>query len=147
MPAVVWLVIGLVALAIEIFTTDFTFLMLGAACLAAAGTAVAIDNIWIQVLVFAVVAASLLLLVRPWAKNRFNTRGSKVGSAEVLIGKEAVAVTDVDTQAGRVKISGDVWSARSVSGPIASGTRVRIAAIDGATAVVEAVGTDAVSSL
>ncbi len=137
MPWTVWLIAGLVALAIEIFTTDFTFLMLGAGAIAAAGAAAAIGNIWIQILVFAVVAASLLVLVRPWAKNHFNVAGSRAGSADVLVGKDAIAVTAVDSVAGRVKISGDVWSARSAGGPIAAGSTVRVVAIDGATAVVE----------
>lgn len=137
MSWIVWLIIGLAALIVEIFTTDFTFIMLAAGALAAAGMAVAVTNIWIQVAVFAVVAVSLLVLVRPWAKNHFNVKGSKAGSADVLVGRSAIAVTDVDGRAGRVKISGDVWSARTNGVAIASGCPVRVTAIDGATAVVE----------
>jgi membrane protein implicated in regulation of membrane protease activity len=42
----------------------------------------------------------------------------------------------VSATGGRVKIGGDVWSARSESGVLTEGQRVIVAAIDGATAVV-----------
>lgn len=133
---IVWLVIALVCIAIEVFTTDFTFLMLAGGALVATGAATATDNIWIQVIAFGVVSILLLLLVRPWAKNRFNVRGSRVGSAQVLIGKHAIAVTDIDESAGRVKIVGDVWSARSSSGFIPQGSDVTVVDLEGVTAVV-----------
>lgn len=133
---VIWLVIALLCVVIEVFTTDFTFLMIAGGALVATGTAAATDNIWIQVIAFGVVAILLLVLVRPWAKNRFNVRGSRVGSAQVLIGKHAVAVTDIDESAGRVKIVGDVWSARSNTGFIPQGSDVTVVELDGVTAVV-----------
>ena len=136
MDWLVWLVIALVFVAVEVFTTDFTFLMLAGGALVATGAAAATDNIWIQVGVFSVVAILLLVIVRPWAKNRFNVRGSRVGSAQVLIGKMAVAVTDIDESAGRVKIVGDVWSARSASGPIPQGSEVTVVELEGVTAIV-----------
>ncbi|MBR6459281.1 MAG: NfeD family protein [Actinomycetaceae bacterium] len=136
MDWLVWLVIALVCVAIEVFTTDFTFLMLAGGALVATGTAAATDNIWIQVIAFGIVAVLLLLLVRPWAKNHFNVRGSRVGSAQVLIGKKATAVTDIDESAGRVKIVGDVWSARSASGFIPQGSEVTVVELEGVTAIV-----------
>ncbi|MBR6458530.1 MAG: NfeD family protein [Actinomycetaceae bacterium] len=136
MSWIVWLVIAAACLAIEVITTDFTFLMLAGGALVATGAAAGTDNIWIQIAVFGVVAILLLVLVRPWAKNRFNVRGSRVGSAQVLIGKKAVAVTDVDESAGRVKIVGDVWSARSASGFIPQGSDVTVVELEGVTAIV-----------
>lgn len=133
---IIWLVIALVCIAIEVFTVDFTFLMLAGGALVATGAAVATDNIWVQVIVFGIVSILLLILVRPWAKNRFNVRGSRVGSAQVLIGKNAVAVTDIDEGAGRVKIVGDVWSARSKSGFIPQGSDVTVVELEGVTAIV-----------
>lgn len=136
MDWIVWLVIALVCVAIEVFTTDFTFLMLAGGALVATGTAAATDNIWIQVIAFGIVSILLLVLVRPWAKNRFNVRGSRVGSAQVLIGKKATAVTDIDESAGRVRIVGDVWSARSASGFIPQGSEVTVVELEGVTAIV-----------
>lgn len=136
MDWIVWLVIALVCVAIEVFTVDFTFLMLAGGALIATGAAVSTDNIWVQVIVFGVVSILLLVLVRPWAKNHFNVRGSRVGSAQVLIGKNAVAVTDIDESAGRVKIVGDVWSARSASGFIPQGSNVTVVELEGVTAIV-----------
>lgn len=136
MDWILWLVIALICVAVEVFTVDFTFLMLAGGALVATGAAVATDSIWIQVIVFGIVSILLLILVRPWAKNRFNVRGSRVGSAQVLIGKRAVAVTDIDESAGRVKIVGDVWSARSASGFIPQGSDVTVVELEGVTAIV-----------
>jgi len=52
-------------------------------------------------------------------------------------GPAAVPVVDHQVDAGRVKLNGEVWSARAEAGAaIPPGTAVRVARIDGATAVV-----------
>jgi membrane protein implicated in regulation of membrane protease activity len=53
-----------------------------------------------------------------------------------LIGETALVMEPVTATGGRVKIGGDIWSARSDSGVLAEGQRVVVAAIEGATAVV-----------
>ena len=59
-------------------------------------------------------------------------------NAAALVGRPAVTVTPVADDGGRVKIGGEVWTARTASGArIATDTPVRVARIDGATAVVE----------
>ena len=45
-------------------------------------------------------------------------------------------MTDIDESAGRVKIVGDVWSARSKTGFIPQGSDVTVVELDGVTAVV-----------
>jgi membrane protein implicated in regulation of membrane protease activity len=56
---------------------------------------------------------------------------------EALVGKSAVVAEPVDKHGGRVKLSGEVWSARAESDEsFETGTEVRVTRIDGATAVV-----------
>jgi membrane protein implicated in regulation of membrane protease activity len=55
-----------------------------------------------------------------------------------LIGREAVVLAPCDRDAGRVRIGGEEWSARSYDPDlhIPAGTRVDVFAIEGATALV-----------
>ena len=111
--------------------------MIGGGALVGACIAAGSDSLAVQVAGFAVASILFLLVVRPWAKRRFNSKGSKVGSVEVRIGQPARTLTVVDTSAGRVKIGGDVWSARTVAGSIPEGVDATVTGIDGAIALVE----------
>jgi membrane protein implicated in regulation of membrane protease activity len=86
------------------------------------------------------ILATLVLLfgVRPVAKRHLTASGPSVMGTEALIGMEAVALTRVDGQDGRVQLNGGEWSARSFDGEqvIASGGTVRVVRISGATALV-----------
>ena len=132
-----WLIAALVRLMIGFLTVDFSFLMIGGGALVGACIAAGSDSLAVQVAGFAVASILFLLVVRPWAKRRFNSKGSKVGSVEVRIGQPARTLTVVDTSAGRVKIGGDVWSARTVAGSIPEGVDATVTGIDGAIALVE----------
>ena len=59
-------------------------------------------------------------------------------NTEALEGQPAVVTETVDGDDGRVKIGGDIWSARSVdpAAVLEPGTHVTVVEIDGATAVV-----------
>lgn len=59
--------------------------------------------------------------------------------AEGLIGERAEAIDAFAGGAGRVRVYGEIWSARSTQ-PLASGQRVRVAAVDGLTLEVEPEG-------
>jgi membrane protein implicated in regulation of membrane protease activity len=55
-----------------------------------------------------------------------------------LVGTEAVVTESVDGSDGRVKLAGEIWSAKSYDGEtlLAVGTHVYVVAISGATALV-----------
>jgi membrane protein implicated in regulation of membrane protease activity len=59
---------------------------------------------------------------------------------KALLGTTAVVIARVDGHGGRVKIGGDVWSARACDADdvIEPGTRVTVIDISGATALVVA---------
>ena len=134
-----WLGVALALGAIEAATVDFVFLMLAGGALggaAAAGLGAAFP---VQVVV-AVASATLLLgLVRPWAKRRFSVRSvgaSQIGAAG-NVGRSAFVLETVTNTTGRVKLSGETWSARTTDPQDHQpGDEVRVVAIEGATAVV-----------
>lgn len=132
-----WLIIAIVLGIIEMLTVDFTFLMLAGGALAAAGAAGFTDNVVIQVVVFVVVSVILLFTVRPWARNHVhNSSPDTTTNSAALVGKQAEAISDVTARGGRIKLDGEVWSARSAGDIIPSGSLVIVQEIDGAHAVV-----------
>lgn len=133
-----WLIIAIVLGIIEMLTVEFTFLMLAGGALAAAAVGGMTDNVAIQILVFCVVSVVLLFTVRPWARRLVDssTPESKT-NVNSLPGQIAEALTDVTARGGRIKLDGEVWSARTYDAPIPEGSIVIVSRIDGAHAIVE----------
>ena len=138
-PAVIWLVLGLVLIAAEVLSGEFVLLMLGGAALAAAGVSFAVAGVLPGAVVFAVSAGLLVFAVRPALRRRLD-RGIEHSTmhTKALVGKGAVVVTRVDGHGGRIKIGGELWSARSCDGHevIEPGATVTVMDISGATALV-----------
>lgn len=139
MDAWVWWVIAAAVLAcVEVFTLDLVFIMLAAGSLAAAGTAGADGNIAVQIAVAIVVAVTGLAFLRPVALRHLkNTPELSTGTA-ALVGREALVLEDVGPHTGRIKLAGEVWSARSYDGATTfpAGMNIAVLKIDGATALV-----------
>jgi membrane protein implicated in regulation of membrane protease activity len=136
-----WLIGALVLGVIELMTVDFTFLMLSVGALAAAGLAWLGTPWWVTVIVFAVVSVVMLATVRPLMLRFLKVKADPrpVSGAAALVGRPAEAVSAVDEHGGRVKIGGDVWTARSEGGmTLRPGAELVVKAIDGATAIVAA---------
>jgi len=96
------------------------------------------DNLVIQAAVALVVAVAMLAVVRPVALRHLRTPLAIRTGTAALVGERGLAVEDVNAQGGRVKVRGEVWSARTYdpSASIAAGRNVEVVQIDGATAVV-----------
>ena len=135
-----WVAIAGLFLLIEVLSLDLVLLMLAGGALAGAGAAALGWPIWAQIIVALVVAALLLFTLRPWLLRNWRKRTQFVETnAAAHVGRTAQAVSEVDAVSGRVKLVGEVWTARTdVPGlQIPEGTHVRVVRIDGATAVVE----------
>lgn len=125
----------------EMFTLDLIFLMLAGGALAGAAAAGLGAPLAVQIVVAAATALLLLFALRPFLLRRLRTRGDLVETnSAALVGRFAVVVAPTDVQGGRVKLAGEVWSARTADDAAAfpTGAEVRVARIDGATAVVAA---------
>ncbi|MET7847001.1 NfeD family protein [Streptomyces avermitilis] len=135
----VWWLVGAVALGIPLVVTampEFGMLAVGAA--AAALTAGVGGGVVLQVLVFAVVSVALLAVVRPIAARHRAQRPQLATGIDALKGKQAVVLERVDGAGGRIKLAGEVWSARSLDSGRAYevGQEVDVVDIEGATAIV-----------
>ena len=54
-----------------------------------------------------------------------------------LVGRQGIAIDPVTSRTGRIKLNGEVWSAKTRSGEVAEDAYVTVVAIEGATAIVE----------
>jgi membrane protein implicated in regulation of membrane protease activity len=133
-----WLIAALVLAAAEMATLDFTLLMMavgaGVGCvLSALGLPLVI-----QVLGAVATAVALLAFVRPPIVRRLHRAPTVKSGTAGLVGKSALVLERVTAHSGRVKLNGEVWSARTVadSQVIEPGSQVAVDEIDGATAVV-----------
>ncbi|AFA73375.1 nodulation efficiency protein D (NfeD)-like protein [Gordonia polyisoprenivorans VH2] len=139
MSTLIWLVAVIVLLIGEMVSGDLVLLMLGGGALAATGVDFFVSPpIWVDVVVFAVVAVALLAFVRPVAKRHLMSRPALLTNVEALEGKHATVLASVDEHRGRVKIDGEEWSARAMTpgDHFEPGEQVTVMQIDGATAVV-----------
>jgi membrane protein implicated in regulation of membrane protease activity len=137
--ALLWLLVAVGLAVAEVFTGTFVLIMLAAGGLAAAATAALGGEIWAQGLVFAIVSALALVVVRPAIRRHLDTSGpdARIGLAAIE-GSTCVVLEHVDADHGLVKIEGETWRARSYDGTqeFEPGDRVRVIEVKGATAMV-----------
>ncbi len=139
MEAWVWWLIGAAVLGIALVITAMPELgMLSVGAVAAAVTSGLGGDVVLQVLVFAAVSVALIAVVRPVAARHRAQRPQLATGVDALKGKQAVVLERVDARGGRIKLNGEVWSARSLDAAQAYdvGQQVDVVDIDGATAVV-----------
>jgi membrane protein implicated in regulation of membrane protease activity len=138
MHVMVWAVVAAVLILLELATATLVLVMLGIGAAAAAVTAGAGGNVVWQFAAFGAVSVATLVFARPTAMKRLHGGPEHRQGIDTLIGREAVVVEKVDGHDGRVRISGEIWSARAYDGQTeyAVGDRVDVAQIEGATALV-----------
>jgi membrane protein implicated in regulation of membrane protease activity len=135
----VWWLIGAVGLGIPLVVTAMPeFGMLAVGAVAGAVTAGLGGGVVLQVVVFAVVSVALIAVVRPVAARHRSQRPQLATGIDALKGKQAVVLERVDGSGGRIKLAGEVWSARALDSGRAYdvGQEVDVVEIEGATAIV-----------
>ncbi|WP_228373691.1 NfeD family protein [Demequina soli] len=135
-----WFIGAMVLGAIELFTLDLLFAMLAGGALAGGVAALLGAPWWLSVIIALVVAAALIGLLRPYLLRSLRAKGEGAAqtNAAALVGRSARAIDEVTETRGRVKLNGEVWTARTVADApaIPEGADVTVLRIDGATAVV-----------
>lgn len=93
------------------------------------------NSLAVQLVVFVLVSVLTLLVTRPMVAKKLAAQ-QVATNADMVLGKEAVALTDIDPlSGGRVKVDGQSWAARAAQ-PIAAGAKCRIEVIQGVTLTV-----------
>ncbi|WP_329298880.1 NfeD family protein [Streptomyces sp. NBC_00659] len=136
----VWWLVGAAGLGIPLVVTAMPeFGMLSVGAVAAAVAAGLGGGVVIQVLVFVVVSVALIAVIRPIAARHRAQRPELATGIDALKGRQAIVLERVDSSgAGRIKLGGEIWSARALDGAQAYevGQEVDVVDIDGATAIV-----------
>lgn len=139
MDSWIWWLLAAVGLGIPLVMTAMPeFAMFAVGALAAAGVAgLGAGVVW-QFLVFVGVSVALLVVVRPIAYRELKKGPQIKMGIEALTGATAVVAETVDGEGGRIKLNGEIWSARALHpGQVYQpGQQVDVVEIQGATALV-----------
>ena len=133
-----WLVLAALLGAAELMTATLAFGLLAVAALAAAIVSGVGLGLPLQLGAFAITAGVGLGVVRPLAARHIRQPAVLRSGTAALVGRAATVVEQVTAHGGRVRIGGEVWSARSYdeSQVIPVDSTVDVFAIEGATALV-----------
>lgn len=139
--AILWLVLMIVFILIEVSTVSMVSVWFASGALTALIASLCNAPLWLQIVLFAVVSAALLLALRPLARKYFTPRLTKT-NVDAVVGTEGLVTQRIDnlSASGSVKLGGVEWSARSTSGaPLEEGTRIRVDRVEGVKVFVTAV--------
>lgn len=136
----IWIVAAAGLAVGEILTAGFILGPIGLAALLGALVAGLGGGAVAQLVAFLLGSLGSLLIVRPIAKRHLRTPPPARTGTAALIGETAVVLERVDADGGRIKLAGEVWSARAFDHDEAfePGQRVTVIEISGATALVAA---------
>ncbi|MFY0523070.1 NfeD family protein [Archangium gephyra] len=128
-----WILAAIIGGALEMALPGFVVLWFAVGALAASLIAALGLGINVQLLVFMSVSLALFAGSRTIFKKAFMRNASKMKTGvEAMVGQEAV-VTEalVDGHGGTVRINGELWSARSLGGGVATGELVVVEQVEG----------------
>lgn len=137
---VIWIIVGCAFATGEIVSLGFFLApFAGGAFLAAAVDAAGAPDV-ASVAVFLVASMLLFGFLRPIVRRHTKMPPAIRTGTQALLGESVLVLEaiDNDRDTGTVKLSGEIWTARSYldDNPIPAGTRVEVVEIRGATALV-----------
>ena len=133
-----WIWMGLIVVfgVAEAMTAQLVSIWFVGGATVALFTSFATNNMYIQFTVFLAISAILLLFTRPVAL-KYISRKQYATNADMVIGEKAEVTTAFSKgKDGRVMVSGQSWSARSLSS-FEEGQWCTITAIEGVTLIVK----------
>ncbi len=135
---IIWLVLAAVLGVAEVMTTTLAFGLIAVGAVVAAVVGAGGAGLPFQLGAFALAAAAGLVVVRPIAMRHIKQPPLLRTGTSALVGRSAKVVEEITDDGGRVRIGGELWSARPYdeSQVIPVGSTVNVFAIEGATALV-----------
>ena len=135
----IWIGFAVLMAVCEAFTAQLVsiWFVIGAGC--AAVTTIFTPSIPIQSAVFLIVSFIALIFTKPLVKRLKKNKSRISTNADRLVGRIGdvlLDITDAET-IGQVKVSGEVWSAKSSDAPILKGEKIKVLSIEGVKLIVE----------
>ena len=134
-----WLMIAVALGVLELLSTDLILIMLAGGALVGMFVALFGAPVGMQIVLALATALGLLALIRPNMVHRLHAGPTLRTGAEALIGQRGFVIEPLShVNPGRVKIGGDVWTAKPYDEDdlIEAGATVDVVSIKGATAYV-----------
>ena len=133
-----WLGLAILLGVAELFSLDLILLMLAVGAVVGVVAALVGLPVAVQVIAASVGAVAMLALVRPGVVKRLHDGPTLVQGHEALVGRTALVVEEISSQAGQIRIGGEIWTARPYDEDdvIPVGAKVDVFQIKGATALV-----------
>jgi membrane protein implicated in regulation of membrane protease activity len=132
-----WLVIGGLALAVDLITSAFLFVWFTAGALVAIVLSLAGFNFTVQLISFIAVSVILMMIGYPIVKKSLKDTVKKMPTTEQgYIGREIMVDQDILEKAN-IKIDGIYWTVKNEGESIKKGDRVLITGIEGNKIVVK----------
>lgn len=138
MDTILWLGLMVLFLLVEANTVSLVSIWFAVGALSALVASLFGAQLWLQAVLFFVVAAGLLACLRPMARKYFKPKLTKT-NVDAVIGSQGYITTRVDNLSGkgRVKLGAMEWTARASDGSIIpEGTLVKVDRIEGVKAFV-----------
>ena len=135
---IIWLVIAAALGIAEVTTLTLALGLLAIGAFAGALTAALGLPLVVQLIVFGLTSAAGLAVIRPLAVRHIRQPPLLRSGTAALVGREALALTEVTRHSGRVRIGGEEWTARPYDPGVVipPGADVDVLAIEGVTALV-----------
>ncbi|MCQ2429029.1 MAG: NfeD family protein [Clostridia bacterium] len=130
-----WLAVLIFSIVVESVTSDLVSIWFAPAAFVSMILSF-FFNLTVQIIAFAVISMTLIILSKTLLRRTLEKNvGKPQSGVEQLIGTEVLVVEDIDndSEAGAVKVNGQLWSARTESAedkPV-RGDRVEIVKING----------------
>lgn len=135
----IWIGFAVLMAVCEAFTSQLVsiWFVIGAGCAAVA--TIFTPSIPIQSAVFLIVSLVALIVTRPLVNKLKKSKPRISTNAERLIGRIGDVISDItDAETiGQVKVSGEIWSAKSANTPILKGEKIKVLSIEGVKLIVE----------
>lgn len=137
----IWIIIAVILLIVEIFTTGFLTAALALGCIVAAIAAYFNFGVEIQLLSFSIGTLIGFFGVRPFMLRYAHRKSEKIKTnAHALIGKTGKVIETIDhyNNLGRVSVEGEDWKAETETNEtLAVGERVEVVNINSTILIVK----------
>ena len=129
----IWLILCGIFLLTEIFTVSFLMFWPGVGAFLAFIANILGFSLPVQIGVFAVSTALMIIFMKPIVKKIFTTKDVPMNN-NAIIGKQAIVIKEINNieSRGQVKVNGELWSAiSSDDSVIEENSNVEITGIEG----------------
>ena len=135
---ILWMVLFLAFLSFEIVTPGtFFFLCFSVGCLFATVAVLIGSSFFASIIVFCFFSLISIFLIRPLLIKYFKSKKLEKSNIDAVVGSTVKLMEPISgSNAGKVKISGEIWLAVSNEN-IEAGSMVKVNAVDGTKLIVE----------